>query len=207
MARLELAYAVSPLHVNQNFGSDPEYYARFKDNYGNPEKGHSGQDFMAYHGQPVYAPIDGVASYVSDSHGGEGVIITTDQTYDYEGGTCFFNIVLWHLCGDTDPKFPAPIPMGGVKTPVKRGDLVGFADNTGAPYESSGDHLHFALVPVTAAERIILPKNGYNGAINPAPYFNGKFALEYKLNALQKAVIPLLQKLLDNLRGVHNPLP
>jgi len=176
MARLELWFPVDPLHINQEFGANPAYYARFHDAYGNPEKGHNGRDLMAFHGQPVYASVDGTAVYTSDSHGGEGCIITTSQPADYAGGTCWFNVINWHLIGNTDPAFPPPIPMNGVKTAVKVGDLIGYANNTGAPFESSGDHLHLGLAPVDANQRVLLPANGFNGCIDPAPYFNGYFA-------------------------------
>lgn len=174
--KLELWRPVEPFHINQQFGNDPEYYARFHDAYGQPEKGHNGVDLMAYHGQPVYASVDGTAVYTRDDHGGEGVIITTDQPYDYVLGSCWFNVIYWHLVGDTDPLFPPPIPMSGVKTRVKVGDLIGYADNTGAPFESSGDHLHLGLVPVDANQKVLLPKNGYNGCIDSLPYLNSFFA-------------------------------
>ncbi len=72
--------------------------------------------------------------------------------------------------------------------PIKRGDLIGFADNTGF---STGDHLHFGLKPIkTANGGPISPEdatdvgnyqnleqlNGYAGAIDPSPYYLGKNA-------------------------------
>ena len=175
MSKLSLWYPVKPLHVNQGFGSGADYYSKFHDTLGNPLKGHNGNDLMAAHGQPVYAAIDGIAQDVKDAHGGEGVIITTTEPYEYAGGTCWFNVINWHLIGDTDAAYSLPIPYIG-RTSVKVGDLIGFADNTGAPYESSGDHLHFGVIPVDQNQKQVFPGNGYNGAIDATPYFNGYFA-------------------------------
>lgn len=47
---------------------------------------------------------------------------------------------------------------------VKAGDLIGYADNTGK--YTTGSHLHFGLRPV-----LFKPDNGYNGWIDPEPYF------------------------------------
>jgi murein DD-endopeptidase MepM/ murein hydrolase activator NlpD len=197
MSKLELFYPVTPLHINQVFANDPAYYSKFHDANGNPLKGHNGVDFMAVHGQPIYAPIGGMAVYNKDAHGGEGLTITTDQAYEYAGGTCWFGCIHWHLIGDTDPKYPQPFTSKHVEV----GDLIGYADNTGAPYESSGDHLHFGLMPITQNKKLLLPSNGFNGCIDPIPYFNGKYALEGKLNTLQKLLISTLQALLSKLQG------
>lgn len=166
--KLSLSYPVKPVHVNQNFGASPSYYAKFHDQFGNPYKGHDGTDFMAVHGQPVYASIDGLASYSTDVHGGEGVTINTTEALDYPGGTCWFSVLHWHMIGDTDPKYPKPF-RGTIA--VKKGDLIGYADNTGAPYESSGDHLHLGLKPVDKNYKLLAPGNGYNGGIDPLPFF------------------------------------
>lgn len=197
--KLELFRPVDPYHVNQGFAANPGYYARFHDALGKPEKGHMGIDLMAAHGQPVYAAVDGQARYVKDEHGGEGVYIFTGP-YDYQGGTCWFNIINWHLVGDTDPNFPKPFDSQSVKA----GDLIGYADNTGAPFESSGDHLHLGLQPVDSRGKPILIDNGFGGCIDPAPYLNQYYAknaqstllnLRLQLSTLQK-IIPLLRQLI-----------
>lgn len=197
MAKLELYTPVDPLHVNQEFGANPAYYAKFLDNYGVPEKGHMGRDLMASHGQPVYAAHDGTAFYIKDEHGGEGIHLISDQKYDYNSGSQYFLTIYWHMIGDTDSKFPAPIPMGGVKTKVKTGDLIGYADNTGAPFESSGDHLHFGLMPCDVNGYALNAANGYGGCIDPAPYMNGTFA----------GAIKVAQKAVEASQTVLNALP
>lgn len=170
---IELYYPAKPFFVRQPFGANPERYSQFLDQNGNPQKGHMGVDLLGIHGTPVYSPVNGTAKFVRDSHGGEGLYILTDDWYDYEGQQVKFTIILWHMIGDTDPKFPNLIP---VSKQVKIGELVGFADNTGAPYESSGDHLHLGLYPSNIYGNFLLVSNGYNGGIDPLPYFNGFFA-------------------------------
>lgn len=170
---LKLSYAVFPAVVNQPFGANPDYYARFHDAAGNPEKGHMGIDFMASHATPLYAPCDGSASYGTDEHGGDGIYIHTT-----DGLGNWYNVILWHLCSKDDPQFKPLIPTDGSSVPVKRGDHIGYTDNTGAPFESSGDHLHFGLIPVNETNTITLfPNNGYNGCIDPHPYFDGTYAV------------------------------
>lgn len=190
--KLSLYYPIKPLHINQPFGANPDYYARFKDASGNPEKGHMGIDFMAVHGQPVYAPIDGIALFIKDEHGGEGIHIITDPL-DYSGGTCWFDVILWHLIGDTDPTKPMPIKDGDR---VSAGDLIGYADNTGAPFESSGDHLHLGLLPVDSNRRPIAPNNGFGGCLDPQPYLNGLFAVDIQIG--------LINKLIDLINAIIN---
>jgi murein DD-endopeptidase MepM/ murein hydrolase activator NlpD len=172
MDTLHLKDPVKPAIINQGFGNDPAYYARFKDQFGNPEKGHMGIDFRAAHGTPVYASCDGQAYFGRDEHGGEGIYIRTGLL-DYNGQPAHFNVIHWHLCGDTDPHYASPIPLDGNMYPVETGDLIGYADNTGAPYESTGDHLHFGLLPLDQYNTIIDQKNGFNGCIDPMPYFDG----------------------------------
>lgn len=196
--RLRLYYPTSSILLNQGFGSNAAYYSRFHDSHGNPLKGHDGLDFFAQHGTPVYAACDGMCHFEKDSHGGEGMSIHTTTPYAFGNAVAFFIVMNWHLIGDTDPKYPSPIPTDGKAYPVKAGDLIGYADNTGAPYESSGDHLHFGLFPVDDQENTLNIDNGFNGRIDPWPYFTGTYAQNVQL-LIQKlsAAVPLLQKLVD----------
>lgn len=185
-----LFYAVDPLHINQGFGESPEYYARFKDQFGNPEKGHNGIDFQASHGQPLYAPCDGMAQYAEDAHGGDGIYIeTTDGKY---------RVILWHLCSKNDPQYKPLIPTTGMKVPVKVGQLIGFTDNSGAPFESSGDHLHFGLIPIDAKGNALYPANGFNGCIDPMPYFTGWAATKVgEYRKVEISLVSALKQLVD----------
>jgi murein DD-endopeptidase MepM/ murein hydrolase activator NlpD len=171
----KLYFPIKPISVSQHFGGNPAYYARFHDRFGNPEKGHMGTDLVASHGQPVYAACDGMAVYSKDEHGGEGITIQSEPS-TYHGQPARFLVICWHLCGDTDPKFKSPIPLDGNRYPVKAGDLIGHADNTGAPFESNGTHLHFGVTPTDLQLNALYPGNGFNGCIDAEPFFNGFFA-------------------------------
>ena len=196
MDELRLYYPVKPFPINQVFGANPDYYARFKDRFGNPEKGHMGLDLRAPHGTPVYAACDGLIHYEKDAHGGEGMVIRTGQ-FDYKGGQATFNVINWHLIGDTDSKFPSPIATDGHTYPISAGDLVGYADNTGAPFESSGDHLHVGLVPFDDSGNAIEAHNGFNGCIDPTTYFVGIYAQDLQgLYSYYRALVDVLTKLL-----------
>lgn len=189
---LRLYFPVKPFQIVQVYGASPEYYARFHDRFGNPETGHMGVDLRAAHGTPVYASIDGMAHFERDEHGGEGMVIRTAPRA-YKGSMATFNVIHWHLIGDTEFKYPSPIPTDGKEYSVKIGDLIGYADNTGAPFESSGDHLHLGLVPFDMAGNAIEARNGKNGCIDPTTYFTGTYAVDYStLIAKLTALVALL---------------
>lgn len=160
-----LAYPIRPIHYNQRFGANYEYY---KKNFGT--NGHMGDDFQTAipHGQKVFAAHDGLAQFIKDDHGGEGI-----HLYNYDGG---YKTIYWHLIGDTDKHFPSPIKTDGLAYPVKKGDHIGYANNTGAPFESSGPHLHFGLYLIDAHGNVLNDNNGMHGAIDPEPHFDGTFA-------------------------------
>jgi len=189
---IKLYYPVKPLHINQPFGANKEYYlSHFGSN------GHMGIDFMASHGQPVYAAHDGEVVWIKDAHGGEGL-------WNYADG---FVTIYWHLVGDSDPVYPWPIPVtvNGPRIPVKAGDLIGYADNTGAPFESSGDHLHFGLILLDANGNELNQDNGTQGCIDPEPYFNGIFAQDIKnLIPIERALVVALQALVNYYISLRN---
>lgn len=192
---MRLYYPVKPFQINQVFGGNAEYYAKFHDSFGNPLKGHNGLDLRASHGTPVYAPCDGLIHYEKDDHGGEGMVIRTGR-YLYKGAPATFNVINWHLCGDTDPQYPSPISLTGASFPVKTGDLIGYADNTGAPFESSGDHLHLGVIPFDDQGRIIDQQNGFDGRIDPTTFFTGFYAEDVP------TLISRLQALVEALRRI-----
>lgn len=198
MAKFDLFYPVKPLHFNQKFGENPQFYADSK--YGGIV-GHNGIDFQASHGQPVYAAHDGICYPEIDSQGGNGVVIRTNQSYDYTGpnapasGQVYFKTIYWHLIQDD-----AVVKTGQI---VKAGDLIGYADSTGA---STGDHLHFGLKPQAYNEQNFSWYNvdqggGYLGAIDPMPYFNGYFAVDApKVLGVYYKIVSLIS---DYLKAKH----
>jgi len=163
--QLELKSPLKVFKVTQKFGNiNPVLYGN---------AGHNGIDLYAKHGTPVYASHDGFANYQVDGAGGHGVIIITDKEYNHDGGQAFFKTVYWHLVDPLkEPKYKSPIADKTGFVPVKCGDIIGYADNTG---KSTGSHLHYGLKPVAKGENWgvwynVEQNNGYFGAIDPEPY-------------------------------------
>jgi len=116
-------------------------------------EGHNGIDFQLHTGCPVYAAHDGVVTRArKDSGGGVGIYICS--TLRGEG----IKTIYYHL----------------QKCEVKRGDKVkcgqriATGDNTGK--YTTGSHLHFGLKEIYNGATIN-KDNGFNGAIDPAPFF------------------------------------
>jgi hypothetical protein len=163
--KISLYYPCKPLSINQGWGTGTAYYAR----YG--LKGHNGIDFFAPDGTEVRATHDGVVTYAGlDGANGNLIVVRSKDVFDYEGEEVYFKTLYGHLKTGTYKVHATQ--------EVKTGNLLALADNTGA---SSGSHLHFGLKPVLQGEEDWIwfnryQENGYNGAIDPTPYFNGKFA-------------------------------
>lgn len=192
---MQLYYPIKPLQLNQGFGANPEYYKKFLDVYGNPYKGHDGMDFRAITGQEVRAAHAGMARLVTDSHGGEGIML---RSLEAENDGTFATTMYWHLIGDSDINYPSPISTDNREHPVEIGQLIGYADNTGAPFESSGTHLHFGLYFSGANGVGLHQNNGFNGRVDPAQYFTGTYAEDEPL-LVQKyqMLISILQKCVE----------
>lgn len=187
--KLSLRYPVTPVFFNQLFGAKSPVYT----NMG--MLGHNGIDFKASHGQPVYAAHDGVCYPEIDTTGGNGVVIRTNEVFDYSPNPVYFKTIYWHLIQDD-----AVVKTGQV---VKAGDLIGYADNTGT---SSGDHLHFGLKPQAYNESNfaysnVEQNNGYFGSIDPMPYFGNIETLQKQLNTTQLKLIDVLKVFVQYLRG------
>lgn len=134
------------IRVNQPFGMN---FVDFYQKLG--LKGHNGVDFQAKNGCPTYACFDGVINYCgTDSGGGVQVDIWN------KGG---YKAIYYHLQDFT-------VTQG---QQVKTGDIIGHCDNTGLM--TTGSHLHFGLKEVDNQGRTLNWDNGYNGAIDPSPFF------------------------------------
>jgi len=185
MTKLRLYIPVKPYGLNQGFGGNYDSYKQFG------IKGHNGLDLRASHGQPVYAAHDGICYPEIDSSGGNGVVIRTNDHFDYEDKQAYFRTIYWHLIQDD-----AIVKTG---QQVKAGDLIGYADSTGY---SSGDHLHFGLKPEDWDPKDwqffnLEYDNGYKGAIDPTPYMCDIFAEDVNkmlllLLSLKDALVKLL---------------
>lgn len=180
--KLKLFYPTTPWYVTQKFG-ETAYLEYYKKN-GITFTGHNGMDVIAEHGEPVRASHDGTAYYQIDQSAGHGVVIITDKEYDYGEGQSYYKTIYWHLCNpDIDPQFKSPLynKNPNIGTPVKIGQIIGYADSTGI---SNGSHLHWGLKPVLKGENPNAwgnaeQNNGYQGAIDPSPYLVGMYAGDY----------------------------
>lgn len=119
-------------------------------------KGHNGIDFRAFDGCPVVATHNGFVTWAG-ADGDGGISVQLLSNLEGEG---FFTIY-YHLKG-------VNVKVGD---DIKAGKLIGWADNTGK--YTTGDHLHFGLKR-TLNGGTIDKDNGYNGAIDPAPFFLDK---------------------------------
>lgn len=151
-------------------------------------KGHSGVDYKAWHGEPIYhaGDYEGVMKIEKDFSGGIGVDvislkpITVEETrngkrYVYTGHVkCRY----WHL--------KAPVGYDGKI--VKLGEQIGLADNTGA---SSGDHLHFGVKKCDKDGAPTERDNGYVGTFNHEPFMDNSIDAKTKAEYLYRKAPPL----------------
>jgi hypothetical protein len=152
---MKLLAPVQPFIVNQFFGSNGEYYRLNGINI----DGHNGIDLRTFHGQTVYASHDGDAVYETDMKGGHGVVIKAKG----------YKTIYWHFVDPAkEPQYKSPIDNYKIN-PVKAGDLIGYADNTGL---STGDHLHWGLKLISDEGVTLNQGNGYLGAIDPLPFLD-----------------------------------
>lgn len=181
MEQFYLWYPIKPNRINQIFGNPDPKYLQLK------LKGHNGIDFYALRGAKVYASHDGILTNEPvDSYGGHGATIVSSQGFDYKNSRAFFKTIYWHF-------LPIVVRKDG---PVKVGDLIGYANNTGF---TTGDHLHFGLKVLDEDYKNIEQNNGYLGAIDPSPYFNGFYSQDQEqVLSLYRRVILLLQKFLHD---------
>jgi len=199
--KLRLYYPITPWIVTQSFG---ENLNSFYQSIG--LKGHNGIDLRAADRQLIRAAHDGTVTFTGeDGSGGLGVVIRTDEQFDYNGSQSYFKTVYWHIAKG------GFLVKAGQK--VYAGDPIALADNTGY---STGTHLHFSLKPVYQGEKEwewwnIEQDNGYKGSIDPEPYLVG-ISAEQKFNdnisglratqeRLMRYIIELLQKKLNELRS------
>jgi hypothetical protein len=163
---LELFFPVKdPINKTNLFGANPAQYKVLG------QSGHPGNDFESVSGTPCFAPCDGDAFYTSDKFGGDGIWIRTPNNASPQ-----YNVILWHMWPKGSEQYPFKIPTDGSVTPVKAGQLLGYTDNSGAPVESTGPHLHLGVMPCDETGGALHADNGFNGCVNPSPFFNGEFA-------------------------------
>jgi len=147
--KIELKYTpVKDVMINQKFGENAlNWYKQWG------LLGHNGIDFQAKDGCPVIATHDGLITWAG-MDGDGGISINLLSSLDEDG----FYTIYYHLKD-------VVIKVGDK---IKAGQLIGHADNTGK--YTTGDHLHFGM-KLTKDGMTFDRYNGYNGAIDPAPYF------------------------------------
>lgn len=180
--KLILCYPLNlPFTISQKFGGNQDFYKQ----YG--LIGHNGWDLSVPNGTDVYATHDGEITYAGlDGANGVIVVMKTLQEYDYNEGKSFYKTHYGHL------KSGSVIVTVGQK--VKKGEKIAESNNTGA---SSGPHVHFGIKPIMKGEADwqwfnLEQDKGYNGAIDPAPYFDGSLPIvkdSTKFLAMQQAIL------------------
>lgn len=212
MKPLELFYPSKPFLIGQYFAENKA--CSFPDTTGvvtqNPDgtcppgkvklypllgmhKGHTGLDLDASDGTILRAPHDGIVKELSlEPERGLGVGIITEDKRDFgEYGVHHVKTRQWH----------GKKILVALGQKVKCGDPVMLADNTG---KSSGSHNHFELKPVEydlmGYHFNVFQDNGWYGAIDPLPFFNGLYAEDYaSITAKLKVIFIGLQEIIKSL--------
>lgn len=137
----EEAYIFEAFYDLENPGSMRADWTGWRGNYWespNAYNNHRGTDFSLQTGTPIYAPADGVVTYVvntipennhtiGDGYGNNVIIRHSDEGY--------FSTTL-------ESRFAHLLPnvVAAVGDTVEEGDLIAYSDNTG---NSTSEHLHF----------------------------------------------------------------
>lgn len=194
--KLRLYYPTKPWKLIQAFG---ENAVAFYKQLG--LLGHNGEDAAAYHGQPVYAAHDGVVTFAGeDGSGGYGIVLRTNEKYEYNDTETYFKTIYWHL-------LPGTFKVTAGQT-VNAGTLIARADNTGL---STGDHLHFGVKPVYRGEHDwewfnAAQDNGFKGAVDPEPYWTGIHAVDVPQTiSLYQQTVAVLTSLVSALQSRRAP--
>lgn len=178
MKQLQIWFPIKPVLFNQLFGENKNpIYAQLG------MKGHNGCDFFTVDGQIVRAAHNGIVTYAGeDGSSGLLIVVRTQEKYDYKGTEVYFKSLYAHLKAGS-----FRVKAGQI---VRVGDILALSDNTGA---STGTHLHFGLKPVYPGEQDwqwfnYEQDNGYNGAIDPAPYWKGNAEIWVTVFNLQERI-------------------
>ena len=108
---------------------------------------HSGIDFTASMGTPIYATGDGVVSFASYDNSGYGMHVIINHGYGYQ--TLYGHMSRMKV---------------NIGQNVKRGEVIGFVGSTGA---STGPHCHYEVIKGGAK---IDPSNFFYNDLSPAEY-------------------------------------
>jgi len=149
-------------------------------------KGHNGQDNGAWHGEPLYFPVDcpeaggwWVKNEI-DNNGGKGIDVVSKNKV----GDTYLKYKFWHLkesaLADGDE--------------VELGQYMGRCDSTGI---SGGDHLHWSEKKCDENGRPTDPYNGYYGAQSFEDHYENVFVLDVlKVKQRALSVIDIARKVI-----------
>lgn len=123
--------------------------------------GHTGQDYRAVNGTPIFAVTDAVCNASGqDYHGGRYVKLMTDPKVvggvEYKLEFMYYHLQEWSV-------------IAGER--VYRGQQVGLTDNTGR--YTTGPHLHLEMTVWWKETGLWLKdaNNGFRGCVDPEPFF------------------------------------
>lgn len=147
--RAELIKAIPSIQPirNEDLSRIASGFGKRKDPFTKLWRMHSGIDFTAKKGTPVYATGDGMVKRADNRSSGYGKHIRVDHGYGYVS-------LYAHLSGYNVRR--------GQR--VKRGEIIGYVGNTG---RSAGSHLHYEIFK---DGKRIDPINFYYGNLSPEEY-------------------------------------
>lgn len=152
-------------------------------------KGHNGLDFPAKDGEPVYFNCFDYEGLVLETNldikSGLGIVIGIKTA----NGS--FKTIYWHLKDIL-------VQAGQI---ISTGELIGYADNTGY---STGTHLHFGLKECDENWITINRGNGYDGCIDPEPFYQDIFVKDVVDNLNEQ--ISIIKKAIKLIRDFFNGL-
>ena len=149
---------------------------------------HGAQDWTSYRGEPVYFNIQADTEWKvyqrndDPSYGLYLEIISTKPVVNEHHVKAIFVHAYKNLVKEGDT--------------IVLGQQIQEADSTGA---SSGHHVHFSIKLCDSEGNTFNKANGWKGAIDPAPYFDNIFVLDYlkkkEILRLSQQVLKLLLQL------------
>lgn len=156
----EMYYFAKPAKLNQAWGIKNDSYVQFDFTR------HNGEDYALESDSLVHSPIDGeVISVEWQPNGGGNMIRIKTGQVRAEGTLCYVVIVLMH----------AKEILKKVGDKVKVGDVIMIADNTGF---STGPHTHISCYRLGLDGSRLDTDKSVNYTFNPAPYWNGFYAID-----------------------------
>lgn len=155
---INLGQPLDKVEISQEFGKDFLYWENgkqlwfYKDKY--KLKGHPGIDYKCKVGTPIKSCNDGVVLIAQyDSVNGNLVSIWNEE----QGFKTSYGHNSEFKCKQGDI--------------VRKGDIIALSGNTG---DSTGPHLHLGMKLTGQGGNGLDNNNGYNGSIDPMPYFDVK---------------------------------